>query len=286
MTDTLGNVTGNMTYEAYGKTASGDVATDKKFTGQRLDETGLYFYNARYYDAVIGRFISPDILVARPWNPQSFNRYSYCLNNPLKYADPSGLDVTIAGINVEDPSCLDASIIAQMSPEQRNEFLAALQAWLDARENSPYDTQRLMDSSTTYTVQFGDIDHNLGSVYNPTTQTLTISNDYLGCDSWWTGRSLLPAIQDAAETAFFPVGFHIPKGVWIAAGIILFIGGTMLTAGGGTAALVCILGAEVTSQATAGTVALLITPIGLVWIDSGLNLLQDEREFTMSEGVN
>jgi hypothetical protein len=46
---------------------------------------------ARYYDPTIGRFISPDTIVPAPANPQSLNRYSYCLNNPLKYVDPSGL---------------------------------------------------------------------------------------------------------------------------------------------------------------------------------------------------
>ncbi len=45
---------------------------------------------ARYYDATIGRFISPDSIVPQPYNPQSLNRYSYCLNNPLRYIDPSG----------------------------------------------------------------------------------------------------------------------------------------------------------------------------------------------------
>ncbi len=45
---------------------------------------------ARYYDATIGRFISPDTIVPNPANPQSLNRYSYCYNNPLKYIDPSG----------------------------------------------------------------------------------------------------------------------------------------------------------------------------------------------------
>jgi RHS repeat-associated protein len=67
-----------------------NLDTDKKFTGQRLDQTGLYFYNARYYDATIGRFISPDTMIPNPANPQSLNRYSYCLNNPLRYNDPSG----------------------------------------------------------------------------------------------------------------------------------------------------------------------------------------------------
>ena len=72
------------------RNSQGTVDTDKLFTGQRLDDTGLYFYNARYYDATIGRFISPDTIVPNPANPQTLNRYSYCLNNPLKYIDPTG----------------------------------------------------------------------------------------------------------------------------------------------------------------------------------------------------
>jgi RHS repeat-associated protein len=75
--------------------SQGTLATDRLFTGQRLDDTGLYYYGARYYDATIGRFISPDTVVSEPYNPQNLNRYSYCLNNPLKYTDPSGHDKVI-----------------------------------------------------------------------------------------------------------------------------------------------------------------------------------------------
>lgn len=46
--------------------------------------------NGRMYDPVVGRFLSPDNYVQDPRNSQSYNRYSYCLNNPLKYTDPSG----------------------------------------------------------------------------------------------------------------------------------------------------------------------------------------------------
>ena len=46
--------------------------------------------NARYYVPEIGRFASADTLVPDPQNPQSFNRYGYALDNPIKYADPSG----------------------------------------------------------------------------------------------------------------------------------------------------------------------------------------------------
>jgi len=61
------------------------------FTGQEDDDDlGLYNYNARLYDPVLGRFISPDRLIPDPSDPQSLNRYTYCLNNPLIYTDPSG----------------------------------------------------------------------------------------------------------------------------------------------------------------------------------------------------
>lgn len=45
---------------------------------------------ARYHDPGLRRFISADTIVPDPNNPQSLNRYSYCLNNPLKYVDPTG----------------------------------------------------------------------------------------------------------------------------------------------------------------------------------------------------
>ena len=79
-----------MSYFPLGSTRAGTVLTDIKFTDQRLDDTGLYYCNARYYDVTIGRFISSDTIVPNPANPKAFNRYSYCLNNPLKYVDPSG----------------------------------------------------------------------------------------------------------------------------------------------------------------------------------------------------
>ena len=46
--------------------------------------------NGRMYDPIVGRMLSPDIVIQDEQNSQAYNRYSYCFNNPLKYTDPSG----------------------------------------------------------------------------------------------------------------------------------------------------------------------------------------------------
>ncbi|MBU0491819.1 MAG: RHS repeat-associated core domain-containing protein, partial [Chloroflexi bacterium] len=46
----------------------------------------------RRYDPLLGRFVSADTVVPSPGNPQAFNRYSYCYNNPLRFVDPDGHD--------------------------------------------------------------------------------------------------------------------------------------------------------------------------------------------------
>lgn len=81
-----------MSYMPFGDRleSQGAMPTDRLFTGQRLDGTGLYYYGARYYDPAIGRFISPDTVVPDFRNPQALNRYSYVVNNPLRYTDPTG----------------------------------------------------------------------------------------------------------------------------------------------------------------------------------------------------
>lgn len=61
------------------------------YTGhEHLTAFGLINMNARLYDPVIGRFLSPDPQLQEPYSSQNYNRYSYCLNNPLKYNDPNG----------------------------------------------------------------------------------------------------------------------------------------------------------------------------------------------------
>ena len=64
---------------------------DRGFTGhEHLQTVGLIHMNGRLYDPALHRFLQPDNYVQDPFNTQNFNRYGYCLNNPLLYTDPNG----------------------------------------------------------------------------------------------------------------------------------------------------------------------------------------------------
>ena len=97
-TDTNGIPVKHYEYYAYGSdryTASSTAfPVSKRFTSQIKDEdTGLYFYGqakGRYYDPQLARFIQPDNVIPNIFDPESYNRYEYCRNNPLRFTDPSG----------------------------------------------------------------------------------------------------------------------------------------------------------------------------------------------------
>jgi RHS repeat-associated protein len=84
------------------------------FTGHSMDDDlGLVNMKGRIYDPSQRRFLSPDPLVSRPLNAQSYNRYSYVYNNPLSFIDPSGFEGTGSGENYcathpNDPPCAPA----------------------------------------------------------------------------------------------------------------------------------------------------------------------------------
>ena len=94
-TGVISNSTGEskkeIKYLPYGHQDGSSSMTDYLFTDQEFDEEiGLYNYDARMYDPMIGRFTTADSIVPDLYNSQGLNRYSYCLNNPLRYTDPTG----------------------------------------------------------------------------------------------------------------------------------------------------------------------------------------------------
>ena len=100
ITDEEGSVEQQLSYDAWGNLRnpnywtgffSGVPMFDRGFTGhEHLTAFGLINMNGRMYDPVMSSFLSVDQYVQSPENAQGFNRYAYCMNNPLKYIDPSG----------------------------------------------------------------------------------------------------------------------------------------------------------------------------------------------------
>lgn len=108
VTNEAGTVVESLAYEPFGKrrvpdgrddpAGLGDPAsnlvaltTERGFTNhEHLDKLGLIHMNGRIYDPLLGRFVSADPTTPNPLDLQSYNRYSYTRNNPLRMLDPSG----------------------------------------------------------------------------------------------------------------------------------------------------------------------------------------------------
>ena len=100
ITDSLGNVVERNSFDAWGNrrnaaTWSGTPNSlpgfDRGYTGhEHLYDFGLINMNGRVYDPYMSTFLSPDRYMQDPTTQQGFNRYAYCMYNPLKYVDPSG----------------------------------------------------------------------------------------------------------------------------------------------------------------------------------------------------
>jgi RHS repeat-associated protein len=90
--DASGNKVAEQRYKPYGSTRYewGTAQTKYQYTGQRKVELGIYYYQARFYDASLGQFLSPDTIIPSPGNVLDWNRYLYSRANPLRYIDPSG----------------------------------------------------------------------------------------------------------------------------------------------------------------------------------------------------
>ena len=101
--DAWGRMRNPSTQAVYAPGYESSLYLGRGYTGHEyLKEFGLINMNARLYDPALGRFLSPDPVVQAPESSQNYNRYSYCLNNPLLYVDNSGkaflLDDIVLGV--------------------------------------------------------------------------------------------------------------------------------------------------------------------------------------------
>jgi len=101
LTDSIGNVVEKYAYDPWGvrrdpnnwtqKDAQSSFITNRGYTGhEHLDMFNVINMNGRVYDPLTAMFFSPDPFIQAVGDWKNYNRYSYCMNNPTKYTDPSG----------------------------------------------------------------------------------------------------------------------------------------------------------------------------------------------------
>jgi RHS repeat-associated protein len=125
--NSTGTTTAAQLYAPYGgvRYASGTIPTDYGFTGQKSDaaSTGLDYYVSRYYDPVVGQFVSPDSTLSQNgYNPWGLSRYAYVQGNPETLADPDGhcwpLCTMIVGALIGAAVGAGISIVTQVASGQ------------------------------------------------------------------------------------------------------------------------------------------------------------------------
>jgi RHS repeat-associated protein len=113
-----------------------------KFTGKERDpESALDYFGARHYASTMGRFMTPDPLMASAtvYDPQTWNRYAYALNNPLKYIDPTGMIEENAADCAKDKQCVTVKVNviydqkANLTDKQKGHFQQAVVAGGEGR---------------------------------------------------------------------------------------------------------------------------------------------------------
>jgi RHS repeat-associated protein len=110
-----------------------DSLTPRGYTGhEMLDDLGLVHMNGRIYDPLLGRFLSADIVVQFPGSLQSYNRYSYVVNNPLSLIDPTGFFVDIQGTDEQKKKIQEA--IDKQFKQKDGSYTAQYQKLLDSKD--------------------------------------------------------------------------------------------------------------------------------------------------------
>jgi RHS repeat-associated protein len=246
-------------YTPYGSTRGGDgLNIDRGWLSQVEDSnTGLTYLNARYYDPVLARFLSPDPVIDVS-NPRTLDPYMYAANNPILYSDASGL---CYGLDAEHmAACATGwstaqSVIARAS-QKINQFINGyLQGWAYWRGNAGEAQTRQTERNNwvAATAAFDEAQQNgvpenelpddpgldtwVRSAWGPDTNPGFWEMAFIGLLEWpafmlgdvgvcMNGGSCTAAIIDAALLA---IGFGIGKGITALtsarAGVVEGVGG-------------------------------------------------------------
>ena len=177
ITNSMGFATERLSFDPWGMRRQEDwshsptlieSSSTRGFTGHEMDDDiGLINMNARIYDPVLGRFLSPDSVLPDPANLQAFNRYAYVLNSPMGYTDPSGHEPTITGTYVND----NGRIVTQY--QGGRESVESNAAFLHRTVGGAYRAQIAQDLG-------GDV--TMGNLREYRNHNLDTARGILGCD--------------------------------------------------------------------------------------------------------
>ncbi len=199
-----------------GRTGTSGYVLDnvrQKFTGYEFDaETGLNYAQARYQSSVQGRFTSVDPLgpSANTGDPQSFNRYSYVSNSPLRYVDPTGT------------SLMDMGIIQTSNEAFARTLQGNANAQFQHEANNTYAAERNLAITQTPT---GDTSGGNYMTTNTASQNTTTSTDVAYPNLTASNSSCsvtVTATGSSTSTAQTPIGPVIRKGFYFTVEVKVF----------------------------------------------------------------
>ncbi|WP_078937428.1 polymorphic toxin-type HINT domain-containing protein [Streptomyces galbus] len=197
------------------------AATDRGFLGKPEDDaTGLSILGARMYDPQLGRFLSPDPLVT-PYAPQNLSSYSYSVNNPVAFSDPTGLR--------PDGACGGASSSCNGGTE----------TWTQTNGEWTWNYERAVTSLNTGATTYSTISYTFGSgtshssrtVAPPAPESIGSTSTTKSPSAWAmaldVGKALLLPDTEEWEACAKDIGFNSHCGwaltdlPWLKAGKLL-----------------------------------------------------------------
>jgi RHS repeat-associated protein len=185
-----------------------------RFTGKERDpETGLDYFGARYLTSAEGRFMSPDDFMkdSHVADPQSWNKYAYARNNPLRYIDPAGEKATesttcttdqdnhtTCQVNIQASIAVYATAGSNLTQDQLNAAAATMKDSIQGAWTGSFDQGGVTyNVSTTVNVQVAASEAAATQTGAQNVIGLSNGNATPTADSYVNGRSLFVAITGA-----------------------------------------------------------------------------------------
>ncbi|MBI5225013.1 RHS repeat-associated core domain-containing protein [Candidatus Micrarchaeota archaeon] len=129
---------------------------DYKYTGKEFDdESGLYYYGARYYDPDLGRFVSADALQGNLGDPLSLNRYVYVKNNPVKFVDPNGNE--------------------EKTPDSASDFRTRWEQWNQKKSKFPGRVEEIQKMAYTEKIYDEYLKNSYGGFFDETAMAIPLA---------------------------------------------------------------------------------------------------------------